>query len=475
MTGRRIALLVVGVVLGLIGFGVTTAGVGMLWARGVQSSEDGYLESPDYTLRTETHALTSGAVELGAPTPDDWLWPGDIDVRIDVASTSEQPIFVGIAPRTQVRSYLEGVAHAEVTRVGVRSDDVTYEPRPGDTTPAPPGTLDIWAARAEGPGAQRLTWSAEPGTWSLVIMNADASDEVEVVASGAVSTAALLPLGLALLVAGLLLLALATVLIVLAAAGARGQTDGTPAAVGAHATGPYPLRLEGRVDQPLSRGLWLVKWVALIPHYIILAFLWLAFAVATVAAGFAILFTGSYPRTLFDFNVGVLRWTWRVAFYGYSALGTDQYPPFTLEAVPYPATLDIAYPTQLSRGLVLVKWWLLALPHYLVVAVLAGGGLTWVFARDDLGVWRIGGGGLLGVLVLVAGVVLLFRYHYPQGLFDLVMGVNRWVYRVIAYAALMTDEYPPFRLDLGGDEPPPAPGPTPGLTPLGDHADLVGS
>jgi Domain of unknown function (DUF4389) len=146
----------------------------------------------------------------------------------------------------------------------------------------------------------------------------------------------------------------------------------------------------------------------------------------------------------------VFRWTWRVAFYTISAFGTDRYPPFSLAPDPsYPADLTIDYPEHLSRGLVLVKWWLLALPHYLIVAVIAGGwGLGW------LGSWRpAGGSGLIGVLALIAVVILAVRGRYPESIFEFVMGMNRWCYRVLAYAALMRDEYPPFRLDMGGADP----------------------
>src|SRR3954465_10513088 len=211
-------------------------------------------------------------------------------------------------------------------------------------------------------------------------------------------------------------------------------------------TPPYPLQLTGELSPRLSRGLWLVKWLLAIPHCVVLLFLWIGFAVVRGVPFFAILFTGRYPRGLFDFNVGVLRWSWRVGFYSYSALGTDRYPPFTLKDVPeYPARLEIDYPASLSRGLVLVKWWLLALPQYLVVGVFAGGG--WATWSRTGGTWASGmNGGLIGLLVLFSGLALLFTGRYPRSLYDFILGMNRWVFRVAAYASLMTNRFPPSRL-----------------------------
>jgi Domain of unknown function (DUF4389) len=214
----------------------------------------------------------------------------------------------------------------------------------------------------------------------------------------------------------------------------------------------YPARLSGYLDPNLSRWLWLVKWLLAIPHFVILFFLWFALIVVTIAAWFAILFTGRYPRSLFNFSVGVIRWNWRVAFYAY-ALGTDRYPPFTLARTDYPADFDVDYPERLSRGLVLVKSWLLAIPHLLIVAVLTGTARTWAVRDNGAWVQESVGISLLGLLVFIAGVILLFTGQYWRGLFDLVLGLNRWIYRVISYVALMRDEYPPFRLDLGPADP----------------------
>jgi hypothetical protein len=226
----------------------------------------------------------------------------------------------------------------------------------------------------------------------------------------------------------------------------------------------YPARLDGHLDPDVSRWKWLVKWLLVIPHVVVLFFLWLATTVLTIVAGFAILFNVRYPRGIFDFNVGVMRWTWRVSFYAIDAFGTDCYPPFSLQSDPtYPADFSVDYPERLSRGLVLVKWWLLALPQYLVVAFFSGG-----FGAGRTGGWPVvTAGGLITLMAVIGAVVLLVRGSYPRPIFDFVMGMNRWCYRVLAYAALMRDEYPPFRFDAGGTDPGTAPsGPAPSPVPV---------
>ena len=155
----------------------------------------------------------------------------------------------------------------------------------------------------------------------------------------------------------------------------------------------YPVRINGRLDTQLSRWPWLVQWLLAIPHFIVLAFLWLAFAVVSVIAFFTILVTGRCPRGLFEFNVGVLRWSWRVYYYTYGVLGTDRYPPFTLAEVP---------------------------------------------DRHP--------GSHRGVILPVTG-------RYPHSIFDLVLGLHRWVLRVGAYAGLMTDNYPAVPARPGRERP----------------------
>ncbi len=375
-------------------------------------------------------------------------------------------MFVGIGPEADVEAFLAGVPHDEVTDVDYEpfSADYRRENPAGTARPGAPADESFWVASASGNATQTVTWDLEPGQWSIVVMNADGSAAVasDIELGGQIDYLAWIAIGLGL--AGVAFLAIGAAMIV-------GGVVVRPAAPGfepaAATTWPsatdgatYPVRIEGDLDPGLSRWKWLVKWILAIPHLVILALLWVAFAVLSIVAFFAILFTGRYPRSIFDFNVGVLRWTWRVSYYGGSALGTDRYPPFTLADAEYPARLDIDYPERMSRGLVLVKSWLLAIPHLMIVGAFVATSWTLGGDRGDAAGFVLGGG-LLGIAVVVVAFALLFTGRYPRGLHGLIMGINRWIYRVIAYVALMTDEYPPFRLDQGGTEPDGS-GPPPG-------------
>src|SRR4029450_1545851 len=113
---------------------------------------------------------------------------------------------------------------------------------------------------------------------------------------------------------------------------------------------------------------------------------------------------------------------------------------FSLQPDPeYPADFTVDYPEQLSRVLVLVKWWLLAVPHYLIVAAF-------------IGAVGVDGLGLIGLLAVIAMVINAFRHRYPESIFDFVRGLTRGCYGALAYAALMRDESPPFRVDYGGTD-----------------------
>lgn len=456
-----VVLVVVGALFSLIAIGPLVGGGLLLWANATQRDDDGFFTTPSERIETTSYAITSEEIDLGADPTDrrTRVHFGDVvTVRLDATGTGEGAIFVGIGPKDEVDRYLSGVALAEVDDIRFAPYSVDYRYRDGGAPPNPPGEEDFWVASVQGSGDQSLVWEPESGTWAVVVMNADGRPGVSVdVALGAESDW-VLAIGIGLMVAGTLGLLLGATLLVVGVVGlARGAHIDLTGTEGHHG---QPIRLEGRLDEPLSRWLWLVKWLLLIPHLIVLAVLWIAFSVVTLIAFFAILFTERYPRSLFDFNVGVLRWTWRVTYYGYSALGTDRYPPFTMGPEPdYPATFSVAYPERLSRGLVLIKWWLLAIPQYLVLGII-GGGLTIGFGDA----WWWSGysfGGFIGLLVLFAAVTLLFVKQYPRGVFDLVMGLNRWVYRVLTYVALMRDDYPPFRLDQGdGELEPEAPSPT---------------
>lgn len=184
----------------------------------------------------------------------------------------------------------------------------------------------------------------------------------------------------------------------------------------------YPLRYDVEYPEGLSRWLIFVKWLLAIPHLIILYALAVAASVMGLIAFFAILFTKRYPRGLFDFVVNVNRWGANVsAYYG---LFRDEYPPFSWEPGQYAVTYEVDYPEELNRWLPLIKW-LLAIPHFIV--------LMFLFVA-------------LYVVYIIAFFAILFTKRFPRGLFDFIVGVNRWNLRVNAYTSLLRDEYPPFSL-----------------------------
>ena len=475
----RIIAIIIGSLLALAGIG-SLLGAGVLgWANATQRDSQGYFSTSTQRFSTSTYAITSDRIDLNSGAgPGDWFINNDNVATVRIRAKVPRNVFIGIGSQSNVDRYLSGVAHDEVTKVNYGPFSASYRRSPGSTAPKAPNDQSFWVAKSTGEGTQTLAWTPTQGAWSVVVMNADAMPAVNANVALGLRVSFLGWIISALSIGGIVALLIGAALIIAGAVRSSAPSHqsvphGPPMAAAAYVidiTGhpgrrPSPVRLEGHLTEPLSRWLWLVKWILLVPHLIVLAVLWAAFGVLTVVAGVAILITGRYPRGLFDFNVGVLRWTWRVQFYGPSAYGTDTYPPFSLGQSAYPATLDIVYPEHLSRPLVLVKSWLLALPHLVIIAIFSAG---WSWNRNSgNNAWRATQlgypGGLIGICATIGGIILLIRRAYPKGLFDFIMGMNRWVYRVIAYVALMTDDYPPFHFDGGPSEPPthePSPPPT---------------
>lgn len=485
-------MLIAGVLLASLGLGLTALGAGLMVAESTQ--RDGrYAYTDTEQLRSVGNAITTAPIslDLGETTSVGTFGLEDL-LSIQLRATPVVPgqeVFLGIGPASEVSAYLQDVPHAVLgdepwddgytfdaadqwdAQMGWNRDsdpNNALDEIPGSRTPEPPAEQDFWAQSATGTDQQTLTVELQTGDWVVVVMNADGARPVWVDLQAGAHTELFGLANPGVLIAGIVALVLGLPLILLGAAGLGRDIDrgaGVPStgagAMGASAgaagpgvhgvgAGPDPLMLTGHLDPQVSRGMWLIKWLLAIPHYIVMALLWFAMVVVTIVSGFAILFTGRYPRAWFMFSVGVLRWSWRVGFYAYSALGTDRYPPFTLARADYPAELDVIYPERLSRGLVLIKWWLLVIPHLLIVGIITGG--VAAASNASVGANTSVSFSLLGLLVLIAAIGLLFTGRYLPGLFDLVIGLNRWANRVGSYVLLLRDEYPPFRLDQGPDE-----------------------
>lgn len=188
----------------------------------------------------------------------------------------------------------------------------------------------------------------------------------------------------------------------------------------------YPVRIELAHELEVGRWRPLLNWFLAIPHFVVLYVLGVVINVVWIVSFFAVVFTGRLPKGLFEANVMYWRYQWRLYSFVLGLRGG--YPPFDFQtdgAEPDVAVFEADHPEQLSRLLPFVKW-LLAIPHFVVLALLA---VAAFFA------WPVG-----ALVVLVTG-------RWPEAIHHLLVGLNRWADRVVAYVFLLTDEYPPFSLD----------------------------
>jgi len=211
MSSRKTGLVVTGSLFALVALGLLVAGGVLFGISATRSDPDGYLISSNFELSTDSHALTSEQLDLGA-IRNDWLpasWLAT--VRVSALPLGDGPVFVGIAEEADIGAYMANVAHSEV--MWNSDDDPTYIPREGQKAPGLPSEQDFWAASAEGTDRQSVHWDVEEGQWTVLIMNADATPDVSVDVSAAVKTPWLMIVAVALLVGGILCLVTGAVLV----------------------------------------------------------------------------------------------------------------------------------------------------------------------------------------------------------------------------------------------------------------------
>lgn len=152
-----------------------------LWAQ-QQRNDDGYFSTGTAQLTTGQFALTAPSLDINGSGPDafyteDFL--GDVRVQLE-SRKSDVPVFIGIGPSDAVSTYLAGVGHDEVSDLEVDPFRPTYTTRSGGRPATAPADQSFWVAADTGTGPRTLTWAAAEGDWTVVIMNADGSPNVDV-------------------------------------------------------------------------------------------------------------------------------------------------------------------------------------------------------------------------------------------------------------------------------------------------------
>lgn len=196
---------------GLIGLALLAGGLAVIAAYAFDRDDDGYFTTDRERLESPTFAITTEDIDLGADAMD---WAPDAvlgDVRIRVEG--DKPVFVGIGSDTDVDRYLGAVAHDEL--IDFDGDEPEFALHRGRAPRSAPADRDFWVAKSEGSGEQSLTWDAEFGRWTAVVMNADAARGVNVDADAGVKLGWAIWAGLGMLVVGLLMTAGAAIVIIL--------------------------------------------------------------------------------------------------------------------------------------------------------------------------------------------------------------------------------------------------------------------
>jgi hypothetical protein len=244
MRGLKIAAIVVGALIILIGLGLIVPGSFLLWAYSTQRDASGYFQSSERSVHTSGYALTTGDLNVDLGAAVDWLPKvSSGKVRVRAASTEGRALFIGIGPTDRVSQYLSAVARDEVTNFGWSSKAIKYQHFDGGAPSAPPSSQDFWIAEQEGLGEQTLDWQVQDGNWTTVVMNNDSSAPVRADLSLGLRLQVLLPVAIGLLAVGIVLLAIAALLIYLGARRPRSQLSNYPPGVygpGAYPQGNYP-------------------------------------------------------------------------------------------------------------------------------------------------------------------------------------------------------------------------------------------
>lgn len=208
---------------GLIGLALLAGGIAVIVAYAFGRDDAGYFNTDRKPLESATYAITAEDIDLGADELD-WAPEGILGkVRVQVDG-GEKPVFVGIGPDDAVARYLGDTAHDELIDFGGAKP--TFDLHQGNGMPrTPPGKQHFWVAQSKGSGEQAVTWDAEFGRWTAVVMNADATRDIRVEADAGIKLGWAIWAGLGMVVVGLAMTVGAAVVIMLVGRRAsRGST-----------------------------------------------------------------------------------------------------------------------------------------------------------------------------------------------------------------------------------------------------------